>query len=74
MLGWRLRAIVDRHCHPGRRAPTLAGKRAMPTMEAFMSAADKAFILTGELFVLSFAVIVAFWFADKLRRNLTGKP
>ena len=58
----------------GRRAPTLTGERTTPAMEAFMSAADQAFIFVGELFVLSFAVIVAFWFADKLRRNLTGKP
>jgi hypothetical protein len=41
--------------------------------EEFMSAAEQAFLLTGELFVLSFAAIFAFWFADKLRRNFTGK-
>jgi hypothetical protein len=28
--------------------------------------------LTAELFVLSFAAIFAFWFADKLRRNVFG--
>ena len=38
-----------------------------------MSAAEQAFLLTGELFVLSFVAIYAFWFADKLRRNFTGK-
>ena len=38
-----------------------------------MSAAEQAFVLTGELFVLSFVTIGAFWFADKLRRSLTGK-
>ena len=38
-----------------------------------MSAAEQAFLLTGELFVLSFVAIFAFWFADKLRRNFTGK-
>jgi len=43
-------------------------------MEEFMSAAGQAFILTGELFVLSFVAIYAFWFADKLRRNFFGKP
>ena len=37
-----------------------------------MSAAEQAFLLTGELFVLSFVAIYAFWFADKLRRNFTG--
>ncbi|KRR02891.1 hypothetical protein CQ12_22555 [Bradyrhizobium jicamae] len=42
--------------------------------EEVMSAAEQAFVLTGELFVLSFVVIFAFWFADRLRRNLTGKP
>ncbi len=39
-----------------------------------MSAAQQAFVLTGELFVLSFAVIVGFWLADRLRRNFTGRP
>ena len=39
-----------------------------------MSPAEQALLLTGELFVLSFVVIFGFWFADKLRRNLTGKP
>jgi len=38
-----------------------------------MSAAQQALLLTGELFALSFAAILAFWFADKLRRGLTGK-
>ncbi len=38
-----------------------------------MSVAQQALILTGELFVLSFVAISAFWFADKLRRNITGK-
>ena len=38
-----------------------------------MSVAEQAFLLTGELFVLSFVAICAFWFADKLRRNFTGK-
>ena len=39
-----------------------------------MSAAQQAFVMTGELFVLSFAAIVAIWFADRLRRNFFGKP
>ena len=39
-----------------------------------MSVAQQAFVLTGELFVLSFVAIFAFWFADKLRRNFSGKP
>ena len=39
-----------------------------------MSAAAQAFLLTGELFVLAFLAIAAFWVADKLRRGLTGKP
>jgi hypothetical protein len=43
-------------------------------MEEFMSAAGQAFILVGELFVLSFVAIYAFWLADKLRRNFFGQP
>jgi len=39
-----------------------------------MSVANQALLLTGELFVLSFLAIAAFWFADRLRRNFTGKP
>jgi hypothetical protein len=42
--------------------------------EELMSVAEQAFLLTGELFVLSFVGIWAFWLADKLRRNFTGKP
>jgi hypothetical protein len=40
--------------------------------EELMSAAEQAFLLTGELFVLSFVAIYAFWFADKLRRSFLG--
>ena len=47
--------------------------RCASRREEFMSAAEQAFLLTGELFVLSFLAIGAFWFADKLRRGLTGK-
>ena len=39
-----------------------------------MSVAEQAYLLTGELFVLSFLAIAGFWFADRLRRSLTGKP
>jgi hypothetical protein len=39
-----------------------------------MSVANQALLLTGELFVLSFLAIAAFWFADRIRRNVTGKP
>jgi hypothetical protein len=42
--------------------------------EELMSAAEQAFLLTGELFVLSFVAIAAFWFADRLRRNFSGRP
>ncbi len=38
-----------------------------------MSSAQQAFLLTGELLVLSFVAIAGIWFADKLRRNFTGK-
>jgi hypothetical protein len=41
-------------------------------MEEFVSPAQQA--LTGELLVLSFVVIAAIWFADRLRRNFTGRP
>jgi hypothetical protein len=41
--------------------------------EELMSVAQQALLLTGELFVLSFVAIFAVWFADKLRRNFTGK-
>jgi hypothetical protein len=57
-------AVVRRH----RPVNEQAGR------EELMSAAEQAFLLTGELFVLSFVAILAFWFADKLRRNFTGKP
>jgi hypothetical protein len=59
-------------CHPAvvRRHQPVDGQSGR---EELMSAAEQAFILTGELFVLSFVAIYAFWFADKLRRNFTGK-
>jgi len=38
-----------------------------------MSVAQQALLLTGELFALSFAAIYVFWFADRLRRGLSGK-
>jgi hypothetical protein len=41
--------------------------------EELMSAAEQAFLLTGELFVLSFVAIYAVWFADKLRRSFLGQ-
>jgi hypothetical protein len=37
-----------------------------------MSAAGQAFVLTAELVALSFAAIVAIWFADRVRRNFLG--
>lgn len=56
-----------------------SGSRASPMSEQaggeeVMTAAGQALLLTGELFVLSFVGIFGFWFADKLRRSLTGKP
>jgi hypothetical protein len=38
-----------------------------------MTPAAQAFLLTGELFCLSFAAIFVFWFADRLRSNFLGK-
>jgi hypothetical protein len=39
-----------------------------------MTVASQAFVLTGELFLLSFAAIFVIWFADGLRRSFIGKP
>jgi hypothetical protein len=41
--------------------------------EEVMPVAQQALLLTGELFALSFAAIYVFWFADRLRRGLSGK-
>jgi hypothetical protein len=38
-----------------------------------MSNATQAFILTGEVFALSFVAILAFWLADRLRVSLLSK-
>jgi hypothetical protein len=43
-------------------------------MEGRMTVSQQAFVLSAEIFVLSFAAIFAFWFADRLRRNFLGKP
>jgi hypothetical protein len=64
--------IVSGAARTGSRTPASRGARAGE--EELMSAAEQAFLLTGELFVLSFLAIGAFWFADKLRRGMTGKP
>jgi hypothetical protein len=68
MPGWRLQAIVSRAAtgQPCGGINQIDG-------EELMSVAQQALLLTGELFVLSFVAIWAFWFADKLRRNFTGK-
>jgi hypothetical protein len=71
MSGWRLLAMYGR-LPQGGRTPAQTGERTKPAMEEFMSAAQQAFLLTGELFVLSFAAIAAFWFADRVRRNFFG--
>jgi hypothetical protein len=60
-------------CHPAvahRHQPV----NEQASGEELMSVAEQALLLTGELFVLSFVTILAFWFADKLRRNFSGKP
>ena len=38
-----------------------------------MTVHEQAFLLTAELFVLSFAAIFVIWFADRFRRNFLGK-
>ena len=42
--------------------------------EGRMTVAQQAYLLTAEIFVLSFAAIFVLWFADRLRRNFFGKP
>ena len=63
--------IVGTAAHPAtvRRRQTRQNRR-----EDLMTVSEQALLLTGELFVLSFVAIWVFWFADKLRRNFTGKP
>ena len=39
-----------------------------------MSMAMQAFLFAGEIFLLSFAAIFVFWFADRLRSSFLGKP
>jgi hypothetical protein len=39
-----------------------------------MASATQAFLLTAELFGLSFAAIFVFWLAERLRSNFLGKP
>jgi hypothetical protein len=56
---------------PGSQAPALLVNE-QAGREELMSAAEQAFLLTGELFVLSFVAIYAFWFADKLRPSFLG--
>ena len=55
------------------RPPAAMRRHHKADGEVTMSVAQQALLLTGELFVLSFVAIWAFWFADKLRRNFTGK-
>ena len=70
MPGWRSRARYG-GLTPGSQAPALPVNE-QAGREELMSAAEQAFLLTGELFVLSFVAIYAFWFADKLRRSFLG--
>jgi len=72
-VGLAVAGYVWPSCHPA------VTRRHQPVNEQAdgeesMSAAEQAFLFTGELFVLSFVAIFVFWFADRLRRNLTGKP
>jgi hypothetical protein len=39
-----------------------------------MSVNAQAFLLCGEVFLLSFVAIWAFWFVEKLRGNRAPKP
>jgi len=58
----------------GGRAPVSTGERIKQSREGCMTVAGQAFLLTGELFLLSFAAIFVIWFADRLRRDFIGKP
>jgi hypothetical protein len=69
MPGRRLQAIVSRAA----TGQPCGGSNQQADGEELMSVAQQALLLTGELFVLSFVAIFAVWFADKLRRNFTGK-
>jgi hypothetical protein len=71
MPGWRSWARYG-GLSPGSQAPALNPVNEQAGREDLMSAAEQAFLLTGELCVLSFVAIYAFWFADKLRRSFLG--
>jgi hypothetical protein len=43
------------------------------SMEGRMTVHEQAYLLTAELFALSFAAIFVLWFADRLRSNFFGK-
>src|SRR5882672_3808017 len=43
-------------------------------MEGRMTVHEQAYLLTAELFVLSFAAIFAFWFADKVATKFFWQP
>jgi len=47
--------------------------RGNPLQEETMSAAANALLWTAGLFCLSFAAIFVMWFADKLRRDISGR-
>jgi hypothetical protein len=68
MHGWPRQAILE--VPPPNRAAAPKQSR----WEELMSAAQQALLMTGELVALSFAAIFAVWFADKLRRGITGRP
>ena len=60
---------------PAERRPCagINGERTMHSWEGRMTIYEQAYLLTAELFVLSFAAIFVIWFADRLRRNFFGK-
>jgi len=71
-VGLAVTGNCARGCHRQLRAG-ISRQTDQAGGEELMSAAEQAFLLTGELFVLSFVAIFAFWFADKLRRDFSGK-
>ena len=69
---WRLQALCAGLPEGGRAPGSTAGAQEQPREER-MTGSQQAYLLTAELFTLSFAAIFAFWFAERLRRNFFGK-
>jgi len=60
-------------CPQGGGAPGSTADAQGRSRQGGMTVHEQAYLLTAEIFVISFAAIFAFWFADRLRRNFFGK-